>query len=134
MNISPLFLNFSQLEIIMKKSYQQPTFSEKLYGVVAGLIEQYGRGRLARELGLPENYFTPSKYQEKFKGKHTDHLDPILEHLGVDIFTSEQTSVGIAVNSAEVDGALTPDFKEAIYSIIRAARKNAAPSNKERAR
>lgn len=102
-------------------------FSERLHGIVRELVDGRGRVRTAEALGLPNNFFAPSKYDlERFAGKHIGHLDALEEYLGVDLLSGLSSATAAEVERAEREGALSRHDRAAIVSIVRAAREHAA--------
>ena len=99
-------------------------FSERLHGIVLDLVEAQGRARTAEDLGLTNNFFSPSKYNlERFAGKHISHLDAIEEYFGIDLLGGSGGALAREVDRAESEGALTRHDRNAVLSVIRAARE-----------
>lgn len=96
--------------------------------MVVELVDNRGRVHTAEKLGLPNNFFAPSKYNMKrFAGKHIEHLDAIEEYLGVDLLGGASSALSREIDLAEREGALTRHDRNAILSMVRAAREHAAP-------
>lgn len=95
--------------------------------MVEELVGNRGRVHTAEKLGLPNNYFAPSKYEKRFAGKHIGHLDAIEEYLGVDLLGGASSALSREIDLAEREGALTRHDRTAILSMVCAAREHAAP-------
>lgn len=101
-------------------------FSERLHEIIMDLVEGTGRAQTASDLGLANNFFSPSKYSaEKFAGKHIGHLDALEEYFGVDLLGGSGSALAREIERSESDGRLTRHDRNAILSIVRAARERA---------
>ncbi len=101
-------------------------FSSRLHEIVMDLVEGTGRAQTAADLGLTNNFFSPSKYSaDKFAGKHIGHLDALEEYFGVDLLGGSASALAREIERAESDGRLTRHDRNAILSIVRAARERA---------
>ncbi|HOX28346.1 MAG TPA: hypothetical protein PLQ76_04235 [bacterium] len=99
-------------------------FSERLHEIVMDLVEGNGRTKTAEDLGMPGNYFSPSKYNyERFSGKHIGHLDSMEEYFGIDLLGGSSSALAREIERAEDEGALSRHDRNAILSIVRAARE-----------
>ena len=102
-------------------------FSERLHTIVMELVEGRGRARTASDLGLTNNFFSPSKYNlDRFSGKHIAHLDEIEEYFGVDLLGGSGSALAREIERAEMEGALTRHDKNAILAVVKSAREHAA--------
>jgi len=103
-------------------------FSERLHEIVTDLVGAQGSAKTAADLGLPNNFFSPSKYNlERFSGKHISHLDLIEEYFGIDLLGGSGSALAREIDRAEQEGALSPHDRNAILAIVRAARERALP-------
>jgi len=110
------------------------TFSERLYEMVKELLAEHGTKEVTQELGLQENYFSPSKYNlKRFKGKAVSHLDRMEECFGTDFLSGAHSALAREVESAESAGLLSQYDRKAIRSILRSARDHAGAGRKGRA-
>jgi len=105
---------------------KQKKFSERLNAIVMDLVEGRGRAATAEALGMPANFFSPSKYgPERFATKSIGHLDALEECFGIDLLGGSGSALAREIERAESDGALTQHDRTAILSIVRAAREHA---------
>ena len=101
-------------------------FSERLHGIVMELVEGRGRANTAADLGLTNNFFSPSKYNvERFAGKHIGHLDSLEEYFGVDLLGGSGSALAREIERAEMEGAFTRHDRNAILAVVKAAREHA---------
>ena len=101
-------------------------FSHRLHGIVMDLVDCAGRAQTAGDLELTNNFFSPSKYNaERFAGKHIGHLDALEDYFGVDLLGGSGSALAREIDRAESEGRLTRHDRNAILSIVRAARERA---------
>jgi hypothetical protein len=105
---------------------KQKKFSERLNAIVMDLVEGSGRTATAEALGVPANFFSPSKYgPDKFATKSIGHLDELEEYFGIDLLGGSGSALAREIDRAEKEGALTQHDRSAILSMVRAAREHA---------
>jgi hypothetical protein len=103
-------------------------FSERLHGLIEELVMRNGMARTAADLGLQGNYFSPSKYgMDKFSVKGVGHIDALEEYFGMDFLGGVTSALALEVESAEGEGMLTAHDRNAIHSVIEAARQRGKP-------
>ncbi len=106
---------------------KQKKFSERLNAIVMELVDGRGRTTTAEAIGVPANFFSPSKYgAERFATKSIGHLDALEEFLGIDLLGGAGSALAREIDRAESEGALTVHDRAAILSIVRGARGHAA--------